>query len=109
LGEHGGSDLPKRLLVSRSGQWLVIASQPGKHSPRVGLDDWLRLIEGNRGDSRSGVAANSRKLPQFVGSLWKNTSVPAHQLAGGSVQLAGPTVVAQAFPGPEYVGFGGSG
>ena len=98
-------DLPDRSVAGGADQRRRMGSQTGEDAARVGLDDRLGAIEGDRCDRPGGVSADAGKLPQRRAGVGETPPVVGDDPLRGGVELPGPAVVPQPFPGAEHVGF----
>ena len=80
----------------------IHAKDPAQQADRVGFQDWLPLLKGNRQDRSGRVTANTWQGTKLVGITGERAVMLVHDQAGGTMQLTSTPVIAKPLPAAQY-------
>ena len=99
--QHGLGHRPENPLAFGRSRVAVVGQQPAQEPQRVGLQDRLAGVEGDREDGPGRVAADARQAADDLRIAGKAAAVLGHDDPGRLVELPRPAVIAQPFPQPQ--------
>jgi hypothetical protein len=92
-----------RDLCLAGRQWRRDRIKPCNDTFDIAVDRHGRLVEGDRGNGRRRIAADSGQFPQGGFTFRELAAMPRHEDPRAGVHVAGARVIAEPGPGGEHV------
>ena len=101
--KQGLGHCPEKPLPLGRARVAVVAEQPAQEPQRIGLEDRLPGVEGDREDGPRRVAANARQAADDRRVAGKAAAVLGHDDPRRPMELPRAAVIAQPFPQTQYL------
>ena len=110
-GAAGGGQAVGQLDDAPAGLWqrLLHRKQPGDDALDIGVDRHRTPVEGDRGDRRGGIGADTRQAPQLCFHVGETSLMFGRYQPGAGKQVAGAGIIAKPSPGGHDLGIGRTG
>ena len=101
--------IPKYRATARLVDRDLQVEDARQNASAVGFDDWNRLVERESSDSVSRVFSDSWQFAHLLGCARQPSSMLLYDQLCGGVEISGPSIVAETFPGVKNLYLGSAG